>query len=82
MIVSSALKQLPPHPPPPPSQGVPDMLMSTLISRYGPSAMLILCGNVWGIFSFTFQLAVFAPDVKVTRSKADINDNKGIKLKA
>lgn len=44
-----------------------------------PSDTLIPCK---GIFLFSFQLAVFVLDMKVSGSKAGVNDNKGIKLKA
>lgn len=43
------------------------------------SDTLILC---MGIFLFSFQLAVFALHVKVSGSRAGVNDNKGIKVKA
>lgn len=64
----------------PVSQCVSVMLMSILISRYEAIiATLILCE---GIFLFSFQLAVFALDMKVSGSKAGVNDNKGIQLEA
>lgn len=73
MIVNSALKYCYV----PVSQCVSVTLMSILISRYEAIiSTLILCR---GIFLFSFQLAVFAQDMKVSRSKASVNDNKGIK---